>query len=113
TTVWRTKLGTTLLIGLQQQHHCEYGLLRATESLTLDYRERRDRAKFLSSLAPRHGGDRLLRRKSAQKRRSRQDSGFQPSDFGPGVAGKIYAYLRSEEHTSELQSPYELVCRLL
>src|SRR5207248_11409247 len=27
--------------------------------------------------------------------------------FTPG------AYLRSEEHTSELQSPYDLVCRLL
>src|SRR5438094_7028929 len=24
-----------------------------------------------------------------------------------------HAYLRSEEHTSELQSPYDLVCRLL
>src|SRR6202047_4339776 len=29
---------------------------------------------------------------------------------GDGVAG---ALLRSEEHTSELQSPYDLVCRLL
>src|SRR6266516_5977102 len=27
--------------------------------------------------------------------------------------GSIYATSRSEEHTSELQSPYELVCRLL
>src|SRR5437867_12855166 len=32
------------------------------------------------------------------------------------IASKIMvlsAYLRSEEHTSELQSPYDLVCRLL
>src|SRR5438094_7308566 len=26
---------------------------------------------------------------------------------------KFWAQLRSEEHTSELQSPYDLVCRLL
>src|SRR5207248_10305735 len=31
---------------------------------------------------------------------------------GPVVAGKLDA-VRSEEHTSELQSPYDLVCRLL
>src|SRR5207248_8304227 len=30
-------------------------------------------------------------------------------DFGPIVKAR----LRSEEHTSELQSPYDLVCRLL
>src|SRR3989454_7768015 len=29
------------------------------------------------------------------------------------VAGKSYSPLRSEEHTSELQSPCNLVCRLL
>src|SRR2546426_3497257 len=28
-------------------------------------------------------------------------------------AMRVYAYLRSEEHTSELQSPCNLVCRLL
>src|SRR5437868_1562818 len=28
-------------------------------------------------------------------------------------AGAFYAYLRSEEHTSELQSRFDLVCRLL
>src|SRR5437867_10760732 len=27
--------------------------------------------------------------------------------------GSVYDRLRSEEHTSELQSPYDLVCRLL
>src|SRR5438094_6613322 len=30
----------------------------------------------------------------------------------PGLAS-AYLALRSEEHTSELQSPYDLVCRLL
>src|SRR5207248_9485496 len=30
----------------------------------------------------------------------------------PGVAG-VLGTARSEEHTSELQSPYDLVCRLL
>src|SRR6266516_5321731 len=32
-----------------------------------------------------------------------------PGRRGPGRAG----FQRSEEHTSELQSPYDLVCRLL
>src|SRR5438094_2162809 len=32
-----------------------------------------------------------------------------PCAVGPGERGAI----RSEEHTSELQSPYDLVCRLL
>jgi len=61
TTVWRTKLGTMLWIGLKLQHHCWYGLLRATLSLTPAYRERMDRAKFLSGLAPRHAGGLLWR----------------------------------------------------
>src|SRR5207248_9041392 len=30
-----------------------------------------------------------------------------------GIAGLGWAIVRSEEHTSELQSPYDLVCRLL
>src|SRR5207248_8660629 len=30
-----------------------------------------------------------------------------------GVAEEVRQNLRSEEHTSELQSPYDLVCRLL
>src|SRR2546427_5067955 len=33
--------------------------------------------------------------------------------FGPLVAGWAYDGLRSEEHTSELQSQSNLVCRLL
>src|SRR5438094_4559427 len=32
-------------------------------------------------------------------------------DAPPGPAAR--AFIRSEEHTSELQSPYDLVCRLL
>src|SRR5437867_8074278 len=47
---------------------------------------------------------------------------FQSCDRTPQVAGltpslrhraKVLSLLRSEEHTSELQSPYDLVCRLL
>src|SRR5207248_4597332 len=36
-------------------------------------------------------------------------------DFGAGACGELIDLLgaRSEEHTSELQSPYDLVCRLL
>src|SRR5438094_1444007 len=51
----------------------------------------------------------------------RPDFGFQEFDFGlrrflPELAVQILAAARlprSEEHTSELQSPYDLVCRLL
>src|SRR3712207_7753489 len=35
------------------------------------------------------------------------------ADFGPGPMEALEAYLRSEEHTSELQSRQYLVCRLL
>src|SRR5699024_11849810 len=35
------------------------------------------------------------------------------SYFGWGYVGKIPFILRSEEHTSELQSRFDLVCRLL
>src|SRR5256885_465784 len=31
----------------------------------------------------------------------------------PGIAGGVTMLIRSEEHTSELQSPCNLVCRLL
>src|SRR5437867_12094169 len=35
-------------------------------------------------------------------------------DHGPGRSERSpLLHLRSEEHTSELQSPYDLVCRLL
>src|SRR5258708_30718892 len=44
-------------------------------------------------------------------------SGAQGSGHGDsfllGVAGNVYLFCRSEEHTSELQSPDHLVCRLL
>src|SRR5207248_10899734 len=33
--------------------------------------------------------------------------------FGDAVVPDVYSKRRSEEHTSELQSPYDLVCRLL
>src|SRR5437867_9432428 len=35
------------------------------------------------------------------------------ADLQDLTLGKRHHLLRSEEHTSELQSPYELVCRLL
>src|SRR5207248_3847957 len=34
-------------------------------------------------------------------------------DWGRGSTPGAQDHLRSEEHTSELQSPYDLVCRLL
>src|SRR5437867_9550395 len=41
----------------------------------------------------------------------RHDPRGQPSDLADGGPGRQAP--RSEEHTSELQSPYDLVCRLL
>src|SRR5207248_10837686 len=35
------------------------------------------------------------------------------NDFAPGQPFAVQVAARSEEHTSELQSPYDLVCRLL
>src|SRR5207248_10952517 len=48
------------------------------------------------SWTPAHQGGRACHRRDASR------------PAGPGRAGKV----RSEEHTSELQSPYDLVCRL-
>src|SRR5690348_17991437 len=43
--------------------------------------------------------------------------GFQYAEFSPvschNVPRRVFAPARSEEHTSELQSPVHLVCRLL
>src|SRR5207248_3917803 len=36
-----------------------------------------------------------------------------PRPVGPPAPGREACPQRSEEHTSELQSPYDLVCRLL
>src|SRR5207248_10231728 len=36
-----------------------------------------------------------------------------PPPIAQLVAGELFGEKRSEEHTSELQSPYDLVCRLL
>src|ERR1022692_3272704 len=36
-----------------------------------------------------------------------------PADKGPAIWVRAVSILRSEEHTSELQSPCNLVCRLL
>src|SRR5437867_9919540 len=56
---------------------------------------------FRSVLEPRHHGP--LRARNAEPARALVR-------IGPQQASYI---IRSEEHTSELQSPYDLVCRLL
>src|SRR5574339_1096860 len=42
-----------------------------------------------------------------------RSSGTFPNDCAPGLRRIMPPLLRSEEHTSELQSPGDLVCRLL
>src|SRR5207248_11439519 len=73
-------------------------------------------------------GSNPLRARSPDSRLTRVSSGrsairaaFRPassrarasSASGSSVAASPTCSLRSEEHTSELQSPYDLVCRLL
>src|SRR2546426_4437921 len=53
-----------------------------------------------------HGGEARVRRDGAPRARSRRGGGAADRERGGG--GR-----RSEEHTSELQSPCNLVCRLL
>src|SRR5437762_9877849 len=43
----------------------------------------------------------------------RRHRGVRPVHDVPRAAGGVLASIRSEEHTSELQSPMYLVCRLL
>src|SRR5699024_2053441 len=63
---------------------------------------------FIISDKPLHGNDPapyfLLSLKTYRKRASLQIN---------GIPSKICLYSRSEEHTSELQSRFDLVCRLL
>src|SRR5947208_8725033 len=45
--------------------------------------------------------------------RARQRIGFQRQKLATGADDFVFVSFRSEEHTSELQSPDHLVCRLL
>src|SRR5207248_8053762 len=53
----------------------------------------------------------------AEPERSEPNSGSSPLSGSFGIfaqrGGRRMEFARSEEHTSELQSPYDLVCRLL
>src|SRR5437667_4657047 len=57
----------------------------------------------------------LFRSAPARTRRDARASGFYGAVTCQGTAESIivHAYPRSEEHTSELQSHHDLVCRLL
>src|SRR5437867_3383057 len=77
--------------------------------------------KFFAAVLIRLSFGRLRRHKTMAQRVFRDRSRFEelkqvirPARFGAN-AGKFEPTerLRSEEHTSELQSPYDLVCRLL
>src|SRR5256885_11115809 len=47
------------------------------------------------------------------KRRKKNRPGFNPPMEAPTIPGQARRGQRSEEHTSELQSPCNIVCRLL
>src|SRR5438309_6986284 len=49
----------------------------------------------------------------ARGRRSRSRSAPSIATIGPSTLTYLYGGVRSEEHTSELQSQFHLVCRLL
>src|SRR5207248_10218717 len=59
------------------------------------------------------GGEQLRCRALNPGARARRRSRHLPSRVLPDPASWWPAAPRSEEHTSELQSPYDLVCRLL
>src|SRR6266516_6198018 len=56
---------------------------------------------------------RSRRARGADRGRSRHPSSGRPPPESPHRAAAALLPARSEEHTSELQSPYDLVCRLL
>src|SRR5207248_6496222 len=60
--------------------------------------------------------DRLLRDLKSRRARTQKTAAAAPVEFGFQFLcprDEIRQIKRSEEHTSELQSPYDLVCRLL
>src|SRR5207248_11038829 len=87
-------------------------LFRSAQCAATRLAERRDRGAWAESVP---GGARRRRcsRRRGWRRGGRTDArphrpvGEQRHGIG------IFAGERSEEHTSELQSPYDLVCRLL
>src|ERR1017187_9885698 len=85
-------LGLLLFLGLRQ--HADQGAFRLDE---------------IDELRHRGDGDPLVARLVASAHAQVNLDGRTGGDFPRVIAGR----LRSEEHTSELQSPMYLVCRLL
>src|SRR5437867_7128981 len=56
---------------------------------------------------------RLLVQRGADVNRTDSQYGATPAGWAIEYFRELGGHLRSEEHTSELQSPYDLVCRLL
>src|SRR5688500_20139167 len=80
---------------------------------------RLDALRYLHSFPTRRSSDLPISRSdrpSTSRRRtssSRGVTGLTPASRGCAAPGSVAAMSRSEEHTSELQSPCNLVCRLL
>src|SRR2546426_7546479 len=59
------------------------------------------------------GNQHPVEREGAEGDEERQNAGMAGHASDPSRASDRRSHLRSEEHTSELQSPCNLVCRLL
>src|SRR5207248_10843503 len=92
-------------------HICHSSLITITPSLSFYFfycsADHRDLHSFPTRRSSDLGPDRL--------RRQARDQGFcqRGSESCRKWPHEGHSRLRSEEHTSELQSPYDLVCRLL
>src|SRR5256885_13185532 len=76
---------------------------------SLDHRTTSQAAGFRKrSVRPDHAND-----PSSARAIARDGAGRRPRNSGPIIASGTRLQPRSEEHTSELQSPCNLVCRLL
>src|SRR5437868_12892855 len=75
----------------------------------------RSRAVMPLRAASHPGSSRPSSRERAASPRRRRDrpSAVEPDRVGKAEAGQALPQMRSEEHTSELQSRFDLVCRLL
>src|SRR5207244_10762567 len=102
---------TTCYLSFFRSPFCLLSLIRHPPRSTL-FPTRRSSDLFMSAARPCHHASRRWRRPSTRSARLRSAEGsFSPDRFSISTSTTVPT--RSEEHTSELQSPDHLVCRLL